>query len=118
MFNPEGTGGITSTFRVDIVADCLDPEVAIRTAAALTGPADGPADGSGEMQFWLEKAVFAIAALMHAAALLGEDMSAVWRWSQLLGDPLKDALACPGASPELLTAAAESGTAKPPTPSA
>ena len=103
VFNPEGIGGIRSTFRVDIVADCLDPEVAIRTAAALTGPADG----SGEMQFWLEKAVFAIAALMHAAALLGEDMSAVWRWSQLLGDPLKDALARPGASPELLTAAAE-----------
>ena len=103
IFNPEGTGGIRSTFRVDIVADCLDPEVAIRTAAALTGPTDG----SGEMQFWLEKAVFAIAALMHAAALLGEDMSAVWRWSQLLGDPLKDALACPGASPELLAAAAE-----------
>jgi hypothetical protein len=103
VFNPEGIGGIASTFRADIVADCLDPEVAIRTATALTGPADG----SGEMQFWLEKAVFAIAALMHAAALLGEDMSAVWRWSQLLGDPLKDALACPGASPELLTAAAE-----------
>ena len=103
VFNPEGIGGITSTFRVDIVADCLDPEVAIRTAAALTGPADG----TGEMQFWLEKAIFAIAALMHAAALLGEDMSAVWRWSQLLGDPLKDALARPGASPELLTAAAE-----------
>src|SRR5579859_7022125 len=103
VFNPEGVGGIPSTFRVDLVADCLDPEVAIRTAAALTGPVDG----SGEMQFWLEKAVFAIAALMHAAALLGEHMSAVWRWSQLLGDPLKDALACPGASPELLTAAAE-----------
>ena len=103
VFNPEGIGGIGSTFRVDIVADCLDPEVAIRTAAALTGPADG----TGEMQFWLEKAILAIAALLHAAALLGEDMSAVWRWSQLLGDPLKDALARPGASPELLTAAAE-----------
>jgi hypothetical protein len=103
VFNPEGIGGLRSTFRADIVADCLDPEVAIRTATALTGPVDG----SGEMQFWLEKAVFAIAALMHAAALLGEDMSAVWRWSQLLGDPLKDALGCPGASPELLTAAAE-----------
>jgi type IV secretory pathway TraG/TraD family ATPase VirD4 len=103
VFNPEGIGGIGSTFRVDIVADCLDPEVAIRTAAALTGPADG----TGEMQFWLEKAIYAIAALMHAAALLGEDMSAVWRWSQLLGDPLKDALARPGASPELLTAAME-----------
>ena len=103
MFNPEGIGGVPSTFRPDIVADCVDPEVAIRTASALTGPADG----SGEMRFWLEKSVFAIAALMHAAALLGEDMSAVWRWSQLLGDPIKDALACPGASRELLTAAAE-----------
>ena len=103
VFNPEGIGGIASTFRVDIVADCLDPEVAIRTAAALAGPTEG----SGDMQFWLEKAVFAMAALMHAAALLDEDMSAVWRWSQRLGDPLKEALACPGASPELLTAAAE-----------
>jgi hypothetical protein len=85
------------------VADCLDPEVAIRTAAALAGPVEG----SGDMQFWLEKAVFAMAALMHAAALLDEDMSAVWRWSQRLGDPLKDVLTRPGASPELLTAAAE-----------
>jgi len=34
------------------------------------------------MQFWLAKAVFAMAALMHAAALLAQDMSAVWRWSQ------------------------------------
>ena len=103
VFNPEGIGGIESTFRADIVADCLDPEVAIRTASALTGPVDG----SGEMQFWMEKAVFAMAALMHAAALLGQDMSAVWRWSQRLGDPIKDALALPGASPELLAAAAE-----------
>jgi type IV secretion system protein VirD4 len=103
VFNPEGIGGIESTFRVDIVADCLDPEVAIRTASALTGPTDG----AGDMQFWLEKAVFAMAALLHAAALLREDMSAVWRWSQLLGDPIRDALACPGASPELLAAAAE-----------
>jgi type IV secretion system protein VirD4 len=51
--------------------------------------------------------VFAMAALLHAAALLGEDMSAVWRWSQLFGDPIREALACPGASPELLAAAAE-----------
>jgi type IV secretory pathway TraG/TraD family ATPase VirD4 len=103
VFNPEGIGGIESTFRVDLVADCLDPEVAIRTATALTGPTEG----SGDMQFWLEKAVFAMAALMHAAALLEEDMSAVWRWSQRVGDPLRDALTRPGASAELLTAAAE-----------
>jgi type IV secretion system protein VirD4 len=103
VFNPEGIGGIESTFQVDIVTDCADPEVAIRTAYALTGPTDG----SGDMQFWLEKAVFALAALLHAAALLGEDMSAVWRWSQRLGDPIRDALARPGASPELLAAAAE-----------
>ena len=50
---------------------------------------------------------FAMAALLHAAALLREDMSAVWRWSQLFGDPIRDALSCPGASPELLAAAAE-----------
>ena len=103
VFNPEGIGGIASDFRVDIVADCADPEVAIRTASALTGPTEG----SGDMQFWLEKAVFAMAALLHAAALLGQDMSAVWRWSQRLGDPIRDALACPGASAELLAAAAE-----------
>jgi type IV secretion system protein VirD4 len=103
VFNPEGIGGIDSDFRVDIVADCADPEVAIRTASALTGPTEG----SGDMQFWLEKAVFAMAALLHAAALLGQEMSAVWRWSQRLGDPIRDALACPGVSPELLAAAAE-----------
>ena len=103
IFNPEGIGGIRSTFRVDLVADCRDPQAAIRTAAALTGPTEG----SGDMAFWLEKAVFALAALMHAAALLGEDMSAVWHWSQRIGDPLRDALGCPGASPELLAAAAE-----------
>jgi type IV secretion system protein VirD4 len=103
VFNPEGVGGVPSTFRPDIVADCADPEIAIRTASALAGPAEG----DGDMRFWLEKSVFAIAALLHAAALLGEDMSAVWRWSQRLGDPMQEAMACPGASRELLAAALE-----------
>ena len=103
VFNPEGVGGVPSTFRPDIVADCADPEIAIRTASALAGPAEG----DGDMRFWLEKSVFAIAALLHAAALLGEDMSAVWRWSQRLGDPMQDAMGCPGASRELLAAALE-----------
>ena len=34
VFNPEGVGGVPSTFRPDIVADCADPEIAIRTASA------------------------------------------------------------------------------------
>ena len=34
----------------------------VSSSVSLTGPADG----SGEMQFWLEKAVFAIAALGSA----------------------------------------------------
>jgi hypothetical protein len=46
-------------------------------------------------------------------------MSAVWRGSQRLGDPLKDVLTRPGVSPELLTPTRRSsGTAKQPTPSA
>ena len=63
VFN-RGGGWVLSTFRPDIVADC-DLEIAIRTSVRA-GRSGG---GRRDMRFWLEKSVFAIAALLHAAAL-------------------------------------------------
>ena len=104
VFNPEGIGGVESTFRPDIISDCVAPHIALRTAAALIGPTGD----QGDMEFWLGKARVALAALLHAAAILGEDVDAVWRWANRVGDSqVREAATRRGASVDLLAAAIE-----------
>jgi type IV secretory pathway TraG/TraD family ATPase VirD4 len=88
VFNPEGIGGIASTFRWNPVEGCQHPAIALQRAAAFTSA--GPASGR-EMAFWLQKASTALAALLHAAALSGLTMNDVYRWAHGVdGDtPLK-----------------------------
>ena len=98
VFNPYGVGGIPSTFRPDIIAGCLSPEVAVRRAAALIGETSM----LGEMVFWSDKAAVALAGLMHAAAVGGYDMAKVYLWANRSGESELAALARhPGASREL-----------------
>ena len=61
----------------NIVGGCEDPETAMRRAGALVGAA-GPV--AADMPFWQFKAGMALAAYLHAAALLGRDMNAVKVW--------------------------------------
>ena len=83
VFNPQGIGGIKTTFRRNIVAGCEDPEQACRTAAALMGKAY---EGSGDMAFWSSKALVALAALVHAAALGSRTIVDVESWVCRDGD--------------------------------
>jgi type IV secretion system protein VirD4 len=108
-FNPDGLGGIPSTFGWAITQGCDDPAEAIYRAADLVGAV---AD-IGEMRWWAEKAALALGAGMHMAGVLstagspdqqatallatalhaGADMTAVWEWAY--------------GSPTLVTRAAE-----------
>jgi len=60
-----------------IVTGCEDPETAVQRAGALVGAA-GPV--AADMPFWQAKASMALAAFLHAAALLDRDMGAVKAW--------------------------------------
>src|SRR6266568_5118910 len=104
VHHPYGVGGIPSTFRPDIIAGCLSPEVAVRRAAALIGETSM----LGEMVFWSDKAAVALAGLMHAAAVGGHDMAKVYLWANRAGESELAALARhPGASRELFAGLAE-----------
>lgn len=84
VFNPQGVGGVPSTFAWNIVAGCDDPAVAVRRADSLTGAVDRQA---GDMAFWQSKAALALAALLHAAALLpGSTILDVFAWTNRHGD--------------------------------
>ena len=125
-FNPDGLGGIPSTFRWAMTLGCDDPAEALYRAADLVGAI---AD-IGEMQWWAEKArgalaaavhaagltsdnpaakaAAAVAAGMHAANLIGADMSDVWAWSYGGGQNLiREAQRHPLASEPLLGALTE-----------
>jgi type IV secretion system protein VirD4 len=104
VFNPEHVSGIPSTFTWGMTIGCEDPAEAIRRAADLVGAIANV----GEMAWWVEKSAAALAAGMHAAALLGGDMGDVWAWSNGYGTgTVEDARAHPAASPELFGALAE-----------
>ena len=104
VFNPEDVSGIPSTFRWGMTIGCEDPAEAIRRATDLVGAIANV----GEMAWWVEKSAAALAAGMHAAALLGGDMGDVWAWSNGYGTgTVDDARTHPAASLELFGALAE-----------
>ena len=104
VFNPENVSGIPSTFTWGMTIGCEDPAEAIRRATDLVGAIANV----GEMAWWVEKSAAALAAGMHAAALLGGDMADVWAWSNGYGTgTVEDARAHPAASVELFGALAE-----------
>ncbi|HLH58844.1 MAG TPA: type IV secretory system conjugative DNA transfer family protein [Streptosporangiaceae bacterium] len=104
IFNPENVSGIPSTFRWGMTIGCQDPSEAIRRAADLVGAVANV----GEMAWWVEKSAAALAAGMHAAALIGGDMGDVWAWASGYGaGVVDDARTHPAASPELFGALAE-----------
>ncbi len=78
VFNPQGIGGVPSTFRWSPIRGCEDQAVAIRRADAFARAVSqkGVEDGS----FWSAKASDYMRAYFHAAALAGGDMRLVARW--------------------------------------
>jgi type IV secretion system protein VirD4 len=79
VFNPEGIGGLLSTFRWNPLQGCEQPAVALQRAASLTAATESK--GLQDMAFWIGKASTALASLMHAAALEGLTMNEVYQWA-------------------------------------
>jgi type IV secretion system protein VirD4 len=98
VLNPEGVGGITSTFRWDLVAGCDDPAVAQRRAGALLSGSPATA-GSEDRSFWESQSYQIIRSYLYAAAVSGADMRSFHRWVTSPRDrrPLEVLEATPGA---------------------
>jgi type IV secretion system protein VirD4 len=84
VFNPEGIGGLASTFRWDPVRGCDQPAVALQRAASFTAATQ--ARGMQDMAFWIGKATSVLASLLHAAALDGRTMNEVYQWAHGIDD--------------------------------
>jgi type IV secretion system protein VirD4 len=82
VFNPQGIGGVASTFGWNPVGGCADEATAIRRADAFAHAVS--LKGTEEASFWAGKASSYLRALFHAAALAGSDLRAVAAWA--LGD--------------------------------
>ena len=78
VFNPQGIGGVPSTFRWNPLDGCQDPAVAIRRADAFANSVSHK--GVEDASFWAAKASDYLRAYFHAAALAGLDMRHVARW--------------------------------------
>ena len=91
VFNPEGIGGLPSTFRWNPVAGCDQPAVALQRAASFTAATESR--GLHDMAFWIGKASSVLASLLHAAALDGRTMNDVYQWAHGIDD------SAPGADP-------------------
>lgn len=82
VFNPQGIGGVASTFRWSPLQGCEKPSTAIRRADAITQAVS--LEGTEDASFWTAKASSWMRGMFHAAALAGTDMRTVVRWA--LGD--------------------------------
>jgi type IV secretory pathway TraG/TraD family ATPase VirD4 len=78
VFNPQGVGGVPSTFRWNPLEGCQDPAVAIRRADAFANSVSQ--HGVEDASFWSAKASDYLRAYFHAAALAGLDLRHVARW--------------------------------------
>ena len=78
VFNPQGIGGVPSTFRWSPVDGCEDPATAIRRADAFAFAVSqkGVEDGT----FWSAKASDYLRGYFHAAALARHDLRTVAAW--------------------------------------
>jgi type IV secretion system protein VirD4 len=95
VFNPQGIGGVPSTFRWNPVAGCDDPATAIRRADGFANAVS--MTGTEDASFWSAKASSYLRCLFCAAALAGGDMTMVTGWALGNAEPAEDILARAGA---------------------
>src|ERR1022692_4798871 len=88
VFNPEGIGGLPSTFGWNPVAGCDQPAVALQRAASFTAATESR--GLHDMAFWIGKASSVLASLLHAAALDGRTMNEVYQWAHGIDDAVPE----------------------------
>ena len=84
VFNPEGIGGLASTFRWNPLSECEEPAIALQRAVAFTAATESK--GLHDMTFWIGKASSVLASLLHAAALDGRTMADVYQWAHGIDD--------------------------------
>jgi type IV secretion system protein VirD4 len=104
VFNPQGVGGIPSTFAFDLLAPCADLVMARRMAGWLTGALARAGESHGNLEWFENAADSAMMACLHAAAVGGYTITDVYAWTQLQGHetPLRILASRPGC--ELLVA--------------
>jgi type IV secretion system protein VirD4 len=79
VFNPEGIGGVPSTFRWNPLDGCEQPAIALQRATSLTSATQ--TESMQDMAFWIGKASAVLACFLHAAALDQRAMTDVYRWA-------------------------------------
>jgi len=104
VFNPQGVGGIPSSFAFDLLAPCRDLVMARRMAGWLTGALASAGESHGNLEWFENAADAAMMACLHAAAIGGYTIADVYGWTQLQGheDALRVLAGRPGC--ELLVA--------------
>jgi type IV secretory pathway TraG/TraD family ATPase VirD4 len=80
VFNPQGVGGIPSSFSWDLLGPCKDLVMARRMASWLKVP-----DISGDLRWFQDKGDVALMALLWAAAVSGRTILDVYEWVQRHG---------------------------------
>jgi type IV secretion system protein VirD4 len=88
VFNPEGIGGVLSTFRWNPLQGCEQPAVALKRAVSFTAATESK--GLHDMAFWIGKASSVLASLLHAAALDGRTMHDVYEWAHGMNDAIAE----------------------------
>jgi type IV secretion system protein VirD4 len=99
VFNPEGIGGLASTFRWNPLQGCDQPAIALQRAVSFTAATESK--GLHDMAFWIGKASSVLASFLHAAALDGRTMHDVYQWAHGLDDSVPERIlsAHPNAAP-------------------
>ncbi len=95
VFNPQGIGGVPSTFRWNPIEGCADEAVAIRRADGFANAVS--INGVEDASFWSSKASSYLRGLFHAAALASGDMRLVVRWALGNAEDAEEILADAGA---------------------
>ena len=83
VFDPQGLSGMRNVTRIDPIAGCEDPLVAMqRGAAIVTGTALG---ASSNNQEWAQAAGTILSPLLHAAAVGGRSVADLYNWGSTPG---------------------------------
>jgi type IV secretory pathway TraG/TraD family ATPase VirD4 len=80
VYNPTAVGGIASTISFNPVTGCEDPVTAAHRAEDMLPLGGGNSGGSSERTYWVGLSREVFAALLHTAALGGQDCHAIARW--------------------------------------
>jgi hypothetical protein len=104
VFNPQGVGGLPSTFGWPILGPCRDLVMARRIAGWLAGAVLTNNSNHGNIEWFEKKGDVALACLLWAAAVSGRTITDVFNWGQLHGheDALQVLATHPDSSPQML----------------